>query len=57
MGILHHDISAGSVLLTEEHNGGFIADLDPSRIQTSTIQRRPVVKDITFNPLSPIETT
>jgi len=56
MGILHRDISAGNVLLTEAHNGGFISDLEFARIQASTIQKREVVEEISFNPPSPHST-
>ena len=50
VGILHCDISAGNVLLTEAQNGRFISDLEFARIQDSTIRERSAVENINFNP-------
>jgi len=49
MEILHRDISAGNVLLTETPNGGFLTDLEFACIRNQIIQRPAVTNLINFN--------
>jgi len=56
MDILHRDISAGNVLLTEVPNGGFVTDLEFARIRNQIIQRPAVIDLINFNPPIPSRT-
>ena len=53
MDILHRDISAGNVLLTETPNGGFVTDLEFAR---QIIQRPFVTNLINFKPPIPSRT-